>query len=159
MIGLGARDSLRLEAGLCLYGHDIDNKTTPIEGNLQWSIGKCRREGGDRAGNYLGSDIIQSQMKSKPARKRMGILPLGKAPVREGAELVDANQKTVGRITSGGFSPSLNKPIAMGYIDVELATLDDATNSGTKVFAMVRGKALPVSIVGLPFVPNNYFRG
>ncbi len=153
MIGLGARDSLRLEAGLCLYGHDISNETTPVEASLSWSIAKCRRPGGERAGNYLGADIIAQQLENGVRRRRVGLLPQGKAPVREGAVVVDKENHQVGTVTSGSFSPTLNRPIAMGYVETELAT------PGTELFAKVRNKQLPVVVSTLPFVQHNYYRG
>ena len=153
MIGLGARDSLRLEAGLCLYGHDIDNKTTPIEGSLIWSIDKKRREGGERHGNYPGYKIIDEQIQQKTSRKRVGLMPQGKAPIREGTVIMDNQQQPIGVVTSGGFSPSLNKPIAIGYVNI------DHTDINTTLFAMVRGKARPMTVSTLPFVPHRYFRG
>lgn len=147
-IGLGARDSLRLEAGLCLYGHDIDTTTSPVEANLVWSIGKRRRlEGG-----FPGAARIQREMKEGTARKRVGILPEGRAPVRDGAELV-ANGKPVGKVTSGGFGPSLGGPLAMGYVETAFA------KPGLKLEAIVRGKPLPVQVAPLPFVKTNYYRG
>lgn len=152
MIGLGARDSLRLEAGLCLYGHDITDQTSPVEANLVWSIAKSRRPGGERAGGYLGSDLINQQLQKGVARKRVGLLPQGKAPIRDGSLLLDKNEKPVGEITSGGFSPTLGKPIAMGYVDINV------TSEGTELLAMVRNKPLPITVAPLPFVKHNYFR-
>jgi len=147
-IGLGARDSLRLEAGLCLYGHDIDTTTTPVEAGLLWSIGKERRlEGG-----FAGADVIQQQIKDGAPRKRVGLLPEGKAIAREGAEIVVAG-KQVGKVTSGGFAPTLNRAIAMGYVDRAHSA------NGTKVELMVRGKPVPGEIVPMPFVKHAYYRG
>jgi aminomethyltransferase len=147
-IGLGARDSLRLEAGLCLYGHDIDTTTSPVEADLVWSIGKRRRlEGG-----FPGATRIQRELKEGTARKRVGLLPEGRAPVRDGAELV-ANGKSVGKVTSGGFGPSLGGPLAMGYVETAFA------KPGSKLEAIVRGKPLPVRVAPLPFVKTNYYRG
>ncbi|MEO8560412.1 MAG: glycine cleavage system aminomethyltransferase GcvT [Rhodospirillales bacterium] len=148
-IGLGARDSLRLEAGLCLYGHDIDTTTTPIEAGLLWSIPKHRRS----VGGFPGDQIIIRQIASGVERKRVGIQPEGRAPAREGAEIVDDAGNTLGVITSGGFSPSLNRPIAMGYVAQSHAA------PGTKISLMVRGKALPAAVVAMPFVKQNYHRG
>ena len=149
-IGLGARDSLRLEAGLCLYGHDLDQAITPIEANLQWAISKVRRPGGARAGNYLGSSVIEAQMANGVKRQRVLLLPEGKAPVREGAEIVDAGGAPVGKISSGGFGPSLGGPIAMGYVDT--AALD------APLFAVVRNKQIALSRQRGPFVARRYFR-
>jgi aminomethyltransferase len=150
LIGLGARDSLRLEAGLCLYGHDIDQTSTPITANLQWAISKVRRPGGARAGNYLGSSVIEAQLANGVARQRVLLRPEGKAPVREGAEVVDANGSLVGKISSGGFGPSLGAPIAMGYVDT--AALD------APLFALVRNKQIALQRQRGPFVPQRYFR-
>ncbi|MBE0488441.1 MAG: glycine cleavage system aminomethyltransferase GcvT, partial [Halomonas sp.] len=153
-IGLGARDSLRLEAGLCLYGHDIDTQTTPVEAGLIWAIGKPRRRGGDRAGGFPGADVILHQVEAKDhRRKRVGLLGEGRAPVREGTELFDADGNRVGVVTSGGFGPSVGQPVAMGYVALEQAEL------GTRVFADVRGKRLPMSVSRMPFVTPGYHRG
>ncbi len=152
-IGLGARDSLRLEAGLCLYGHDLDAKTTPVEAGLLWSISKSRRPGGAKAGGYLGSAVIEQQIAEGVQRKRVGLLAQGRAPVREGAELVDADGKSVGMVTSGGFGPSLAAPVAMGYVDVAAAV------TGTELNALVRGRQLPLQVAKMPFVPRHYYRG
>ncbi len=135
-IGLGARDSLRLEAGLCLYGHDIDTTTTPVEGALEWSIQKSRRHGGARAGGFPGADKILDQLEKGAARRRVGLRPEGRAPVREGAPLFadEASSSPIGKVTSGGFGPSLNAPVAMGYLPVALAAAD------TLVFAELRGQ-------------------
>lgn len=152
-IGLGARDSLRLEAGLCLYGHDLRPDTTPIEAALLWSISKSRRPGGTKAGGYLGADVIEQQLADGVARKRVGLLAQGRAPVREGAELVDAGGKTVGKVTSGGFGPTLAAPVAMGYVDINAASV------GTELNALVRGKRLPLSVAKMPFVAQRYHRG
>jgi aminomethyltransferase len=153
-IGLGARDSLRLEAGLCLYGHDIDTTTTPVEGDLVWSIQKSRRSGGARAGGFPGANIILSQIDGGTSRKRVGLRPEGRAPVRDGAALyADAEaREAIGSVSSGGFGPSLNGPIAMGYLPVS------HTASGTRVFAEVRGQRLPMTVTTLPFVPHSYQR-
>lgn len=152
-IGLGARDSLRLEAGLCLYGHDIDETTTPVEAALTWAIQKVRRKGGDREGGFPGADIILGQLADGAARKRVGIRPEGRAPVREGAELQGPDGSTVGGITSGGFGPTVGAPVAMGYVPAALAA------AGTDLTAMVRGKPVPVTVARMPFVPQNYHRG
>jgi aminomethyltransferase len=153
-IGLGARDSLRLEAGLCLYGHDIDTATTPVEGALQWSIQKSRRHGGARAGGFPGADQILLQLENGAPRRRVGLRPEGRAPVREGAALFadETSSLQIGRVTSGGFSPSLNAPIAMGYLPPSSAT------PGDLVFAELRGQRLPLRIAPMPFVPNTYKR-
>jgi aminomethyltransferase len=153
-IGLGARDSLRLEAGLCLYGHDIDTTTTPVEGALEWSMQKSRRPGGARAGGYLGADKILGQLTGGALRRRVGLKPEGRAPVREGAPLFadQASTEQIGTVTSGGFGPSLNAPVAMGYVPTALAS------SGTQLFAEVRGQRLPLRVAATPFVPNTYKR-
>jgi aminomethyltransferase len=153
-IGLGARDSLRLEAGLCLYGHDIDTATTPVEAALEWSIQKSRRSGSSRAGGFLGAEKILAQLDKGAPRRRVGLKPEGRAPVREGAPLfVDAmSPMRIGAITSGGFGPSLNTPVAMGYLPTAFAGL------GTQVFADVRGQRLPLRVATTPFVPNTYKR-
>lgn len=153
-IGLGARDSLRLEAGLCLYGHDIDETTSPVEANLKWAMQKVRRSGGDRAGGFPGADRILRELADQPTRTRVGLKPEGKAPVREGAALyADANgEQNVGVVTSGGFGPSVGHPIAMGYV----ATAHRA--DGTHLFAEVRGKYLPVTVTALPFITPTYKR-
>lgn len=148
-IGLGARDSLRLEAGLCLYGHDIDTGTTPIEADLNWAIGKRRRE----EGGFPGADIILDQLKNGTARKRVGIRPEGRAPAREHTELTDAEGRRIGEITSGGFGPSVGGPVAMGYVETAFAS------EGTDINAMVRGKALPAKVASMPFTPHRYHRG
>lgn len=152
-IGLGARDSLRLEAGLCLYGHDIDTTTSPIEASLLWAISKARRPDGVRAGGYPGAAVVAEQIQQGVSRKRVGILPEGRAPVREGTRLVDVAGKQVGVVTSGGFGPSLGAPMAMAYVDAALAKLD------TSLFAEVRGKPLAVKVARMPFVAQRYFRG
>jgi glycine cleavage system T protein (aminomethyltransferase) len=153
-IGLGARDSLRLEAGLCLYGHDIDSATTPVEAALDWSIQKSRRKSGARPGGFLGAELILAQLEQGTARRRVGLRPEGRAPVREGALLfADAeSSKAIGKVTSGGFGPSLNAPVAMGYLPSPHA------ETGALVFAEVRGQRLPVRVSQMPFVPNAYKR-
>ncbi|KRE23999.1 glycine cleavage system protein T [Bosea sp. Root483D1] len=147
-IGLGARDSLRLEAGLCLYGHDIDTTTSPVEAGLNWSIQKRRRE----EGGFPGAARIQREFAEKPARIRVGLLPEGRAPAREGADIATADGTIVGKVTSGGFGPTLNGPCAMGYVAREHAA------PGTKLDLIVRGKPLPATIAAMPFVPNRYKR-
>jgi aminomethyltransferase len=153
-IGLGARDSLRLEAGLCLYGHDIDTTTSPVEAALEWSVQKSRRMGGARAGGFPGAETILAQFDNGAARRRVGLRPEGRAPVREGAALFadETSTEAIGTVTSGGFGPSLNAPVAMGYVPTALATL------GTQVFAEVRGQRLPLKVAATPFVPNTYKR-
>jgi aminomethyltransferase len=153
-IGLGARDSLRLEAGLCLYGHDLDGATTPVEGALEWSIQKSRRKSGARPGGFPGADVILNQLEQGAPRRRVGLKAEGRAPVREGAILfADAtSSQPIGKVTSGGFGPSLNAPVAMGYLPVSRAALD------TMVFADVRGQRLPLRVTAMPFVPNTYKR-
>ncbi len=153
-IGLGARDSLRLEAGLCLYGHDIDTATTPVEGALEWSIQKSRRQGGARAGGFLGADRILKELEHGAPRRRVGLRTEGRAPVREGAPLFADSASTVqiGAVTSGGFGPSLNAPVAMGYLPADQAAL------GSTVYAELRGQRLPLRIAPMPFVPNAYKR-
>jgi glycine cleavage system T protein (aminomethyltransferase) len=153
-IGLGARDSLRLEAGLCLYGHDIDTSTTPVEGALEWSIQKSRRNGGARGGGFSGAGTILGQLEKGAPRRRVGLRPEGRAPVREGAALFadSASTERIGAVTSGGFGPSLNAPVAMGY----LPTAHAAT--GGLVFAELRGQRLPLRVASMPFVPNTYKR-
>jgi aminomethyltransferase len=153
-IGLGARDSLRLEAGLCLYGHDIDTTTTPVEGALEWSIQKSRRHGGARAGGFPGADEILRELAEGAPRRRVGLKPEGRAPVREGAALfADAtSSERIGSVTSGGFGPSIHAPVAMGYLPTANAT------PGGLVFAELRGQRLPLRITAMPFVPNTYKR-
>jgi aminomethyltransferase len=147
-IGLGARDSLRLEAGLCLYGHELDETTSPVEAALVWSIQKRRRE----EGGFPGADRVQHELREGPARLRVGIRPDGRAPAREGTEILDQSGTKVGTVTSGGFGPTLNAPIAMGYIDARLAA------PGTPVTLVVRGKPLAARVAALPFVPHRYVR-
>lgn len=153
-IGLGARDSLRLEAGLCLYGHDIDTSTTPVEAGLIWAIGKPRRRGGERAGGFPGADMVLHQIEVKDhQRKRVGLLAEGRAPVREGAELYSEDNQLLGSVTSGGFGPSVGKPVAMGYVTLDHAEL------GTTVYAEVRGKRLPMTVTRMPVITPGYYRG
>jgi aminomethyltransferase len=148
-IGLGARDTLRLEAGLCLYGHDIDETTTPIEAGLAWTIGKRRRA----EGSFPGASIILRQLADGPGRKRVGIRPDGRAPAREGTPIVDAAGNPIGRVTSGGFGPSVGAPIAMGYVDAAHGA------EGAALAVVVRDVARPAHVARLPFVPTRYFRG
>jgi aminomethyltransferase len=153
-IGLGARDSLRLEAGLCLYGHDIDTTTTPIEAALEWSIQKSRREGGARSGGFFGADKILAQLAQGAPRRRAGLRPEGRAPVREGAALFadETSSEQIGAVTSGGFGPSLNAPVAIGYLPASFST------PGSKILAELRGQRLPLQVAITPFVPNTYKR-
>ena len=153
VIGLGARDSLRLEAGLCLYGHELSLETSPIEAGLTWSIAKTRRAGGSKPGGFPGAEKILQQISQGVGKKRVGLVVEGRAPVREGAELVDADGSVIGLVTSGGFSPTLEKPIAMAYVEVS------QSEPGTEFSAMVRGKSRPVRVVKMPFVPQRYQRG
>jgi aminomethyltransferase len=148
MIGLGARDSLRLEAGLCLYGHDIDETTSPVEADLVWSMSKRRREGG----GFPDAERIQRELAEGTSRLRVGIKPEGKAPAREGTEIADADGKVIGQITSGGFGPSAEGPVAMGYVQ------SDHAAPGTSVALMVRGTARPAHIVEMPVVQHRYYR-
>lgn len=153
-IGLGARDSLRLEAGLCLYGHDINTTTTPVEGALEWSVQKSRRNGGARAGGFPGADTILKEFETGASRRRVGLRAEGRAPVREHAALYasETSADKIGVVTSGGFGPTLNAPVAMGYLPTSLST------EGTIVFADVRGQRLPLRVAAMPFVPNGYKR-
>ncbi|MBX4924755.1 glycine cleavage system aminomethyltransferase GcvT [Rhizobium binae] len=153
-IGLGARDSLRLEAGLCLYGNDIDTTTSPVEAALEWAMQKARRAGGVRAGGFPGSGRILSELENGAARRRVGLKPEGKAPVRGHARLyAEAEGRTeIGEVTSGGFGPSVEGPVAMGYVPLSHAAV------GTLVYAEVRGKFLPVTVSALPFVKPTYKR-
>lgn len=148
-IGLGARDSLRLEAGLCLYGHDIDETTTPIEANLTWAIGKRRK----MEKNFPAADLIMTQLFDGAARKRVGILPNGRAPAREGTEIRSESGETIGVVTSGGFGPTVGGPIAMGYVKAGF----DA--DGTPLQLIIRGQAHGARVAPLPFAPHRYFRG
>jgi len=147
LIGLGARDSLRLEAGLCLYGHDIDTTTSPVEAALTWSIQKRRRA----EGGFPGAERIQREIADGPTRKRVGIKPEGRAPAREGTEIT-LDDNVIGKVTSGGFGPSVNGPVAMGYVEARYAA------PGTAVMLTVRGKPMPARVAALPFVPHNYVR-
>jgi aminomethyltransferase len=150
-IGLGARDSLRLEAGLCLYGHDIDAETSPVEAGLDWAIQKVRRTGGARLGGFPGAARILAELDAGPVRRRVGLRPEGRAPMREGTVLFDGDM-AVGQVTSGGFGPSLDAPIAMGFVPANLA------EPGTALTGEVRGKKLPLTVAALPFRPSTYKR-
>jgi aminomethyltransferase len=148
-IGLGARDLLRLEAGLCLYGHDIDETTTPIEADLAWTIGKRRRA----EGGFPGASMILRQLAEGTRRKRVGIRPDGRAPAREDTEIIDDGGNRLGKVTSGGFGPSVGAPVAMGYVDSTSAA------DGAALQLLVRGAARPARVARLPFVPTRYYRG
>ncbi|CAN5405611.1 glycine cleavage system aminomethyltransferase GcvT [soil metagenome] len=154
-VGLGARNSLRLEAGLCLYGNDIDTTTTPVEASLNWAIQKVRRTGGARAGGFPGADKILAQL-DNPAiltRKRVALMASARVPVREPAVLENMDGQVVGQVTSGLLSPTLNQPIALAYVQPDYALV------GTELFAMVRGKPVPMKVSATPFVPTRYYRG
>jgi aminomethyltransferase len=155
-IGLGARNSLRLEAGLCLYGNDIDTTTTPVEAGLNWAIQKVRRTGGAREGGFPGAAKVLAQLQggaTAPARKRVGLIALERVPVRDHTELQGTDGQRIGEVTSGLLGPTIDKPVAMGYVDAAHAAL------GTKVNAIVRGKPVPMEVTAMPFVPNRYYRG
>ena len=152
-IGLGARDSLRLEAGLCLYGHDINTDTSPVEGALTWAIQKVRRAGGARAGGYPGARVIDEQLAQGVQRKRVGLIGSERVPVREGAQIVAEDGTPLGIVTSGSPGPSIYQPIALAYVSSTHAAI------GTPVFALVRDKRVPMTVTTLPFVPNGYYRG
>ncbi|MEQ1534613.1 MAG: glycine cleavage system aminomethyltransferase GcvT [Burkholderiaceae bacterium] len=159
-IGLGARNSLRLEAGLCLYGQDIDATTNPVEAGLGWAMQKVRRADGERAGGYIGAiNIIAAQANNTPAtaingtKKRVGMIALDRVPVREHTELQDTSGKRIGEVTSGLLAPTIDKPIAMGYVNAEFAAV------GNRINALVRGKVVAMEVAAMPFVPNRYFRG
>jgi aminomethyltransferase len=159
-IGLGARNSLRLEAGLCLYGNDIDTTTDPIEATLLWSIQKSRRGGGERAGGFPGATKLLAYgamntpaTELKPSRKRVGLIAQERIPVRDGTELFNVDGKLIGKVTSGLLGPTINQPIAMGYVALDFAAPD------TMVHAMVRGKPVPMKVSAMPFVPQRYYRG
>ena len=154
-IGLGARNSLRLEAGLCLYGNDIDTTTTPVEAALNWAMQKVRRTGGERAVGFPGADKVLAQLDGSqpPKRKRVALIAKERVPVREPAPLENMDGQTIGQVTSGLISPTLNQPIAMGYVQPDYATV------GTELFAMVRGKPVPMVVSSTPFVRTRYHRG
>jgi aminomethyltransferase len=151
--GLGARDTLRLEAGLCLYGHDINATTTPVEAGLAWAIQKLRRAGGTRAGGYPGATVIDGQLATGAPTKRVGLVGLERVPVREGALIVDAHGKKLGQVTSGTLAPTVNQPIAMAYLAANHALPNH------EVYAEVRGKRQPMRVSTMPFAPHRYFRG
>ncbi|MGU3627040.1 glycine cleavage system aminomethyltransferase GcvT [Comamonas sp. C24C] len=154
-IGLGARNSLRLEAGLCLYGNDIDTSTTPVEAALNWAMQKVRRSGGEREGGFPGAAIVLEQLQNPQSlrRKRVGLIALERIPVREPAVLENMDGQHIGHITSGLLSPTLNQPVALAYVEPDYAAID------TEIFAMVRGKPVPMKVVATPFVPTRYHRG
>ncbi len=155
-VGLGARNSLRLEAGLCLYGNDLDSTTTPVEAQLNWAIQKVRRNGGARAGGFPGAHIVLAQLDggaSAPGRKRIALRALERVPVREHTVLHDTTGQPVGEVSSGLLGPTINTPVAMAYVRSEFAV------PGTRLDAQVRGKSVAMEVVTLPFVPNRYYRG
>jgi len=154
-VGLGARNSLRLEAGLCLYGNDIDTTTTPVEAGLTWAIQKVRRSGGEREGGFPGSDKVLGQLQGSAAldRKRVGLVALERVPVREHTELQDTHGRRIGEVTSGLLGPTIDKPVAMGYVESAFAV------PATRLNAIVRGKPVPMEVAGMPFVANRYYRG
>jgi aminomethyltransferase len=153
-VGLGARDSLRLEAGLCLYGNDIDESTTPVEANLVWAIQKARRTGGAREGGFPGSDRVLAELDNGASRKRVGLLPGGRAPMRAGTEIFASEEAdtAIGVVTSGAFGPTIGAPMSMGYV------AKDYSATGTQLFGDVRGKRLPVTVADMPFTPANFKR-
>ena len=152
LAGLGARDTLRLEAGLCLYGHDINERSTPIEAGLTWAIQQVRRPGGARASHYPGAPVLEGQLTTGPSIKRVGLIGLERVPVREGAAIVDARGHPLGHVTSGTLGPTLNKPVAMAYLAANHARLQH------EVYAEVRGKRLPMRVSAMPFTPHRYHR-
>ena len=152
-IGLGARDSLRLEAGLCLYGHDMDDSISPVEASLVWALSKVRRSAGERAGGYPGAAVIARQLADGVGKKRVGLQVNEKIPVREGADIIDVAGTVIGKVTSGGFGPSVNAPVAMGYVSTLHAVI------GTQLHALVRGKPVAIEVVKTPFFPQRYHRG
>jgi aminomethyltransferase len=152
-VGLGARDSLRLEAGLCLYGHDIDSTPTVVEAGLRWVIDRQYLKPDGKKPEFPGAQKIIAQLQSEPDRQRVGIFPLGRTPAREGVELFDQDNQRVGIITSGGFGPSTESPIAMAYVASRYSAID------TELTALVRGQNLPVKVASMPFIPHRYYRG
>jgi aminomethyltransferase len=153
LAGLGARDTLRLEAGLCLYGHDITASTTPIEAGLAWAIQKVRRAGGERAGHYPGSSVIDAELASGVSHKRVGLVGIERVPVREGASIFDSRGHKLGAVTSGTIGPTINKPIAMAYVSTQYAKPQG------ELYAEVRGQRVPMRVTPMPFVPHRYHRG
>ncbi len=153
-VGLGARDSLRLEGGMCLYGSDLDDTTTPVEGTLEWAVQKVRRKGGAREGGFPGSAVVLAQFENGASRRRVGLLPEGRAPVRHGAPLFAQAEggAQIGVVTSGAFGPQAKAPVAMGYVETAYAP------EGTKIFAELRGKRVPVIVAAMPFVPARFKR-
>ena len=153
-IGLGARDSLRLEAGLCLYGNDIDETTSPVEGAIEWAIQKVRRTGGERAGGFPGAARILNELENATTRRRVGILPDGRAPMRAGTKIfaTETAETPMGEITSGAFGPTIQRPMSMGYVATEFA------KTGTTIYAELRGKRLPATVADMPFRPSTYKR-
>jgi aminomethyltransferase len=151
-IGLGARDSLRLEAGLCLYGHDIDATTSPVEGAIEWAIQKVRRKGGEREGGFPGADRILNELENGASRRRVGMLPEGRAPMREGTVLFAEGDAAIGAVTSGAFGPTIGRAMSMGYVDIANA------ENGTTIYGEVRGKRMPATVAPMPFRPSNYKR-
>ena len=153
-IGLGARDSLRLEAGLCLYGNDIDATTSPVEASLTWAIQKARRTGGEREGGFPGADRILAELNDGASRARVGLLPEGRAPMRAGTEIYadETSDTSIGQVTSGAFGPTIGAPMSMGYVATDHAAV------GTKLFGDVRGKRMAVSVAAMPFTPANFKR-
>jgi len=147
-VGLGARDSLRLEGGLCLYGHELDEAISPVEADLVWSIQKRRRT----EGGFIGAARVQKELAEGTAKKRVGIRPEGRAPARDGTVITDQSGREIGKVTSGGFGPSVNGPVAMGYVETQ------SSRPGTKINLIVRGNPLPAEIVTLPFIPNRFKR-
>jgi len=153
-VGLGARNSLRLEAGLCLYGNDIDTTTTPVEAALNWAMQKVRRPGGEREGGFPGADRVLAQLAGQGlVRKRVGLVALERVPVRDHTELQNAAGQRIGEVTSGLLGPTVDKPVAMGYVGTEYAAI------GTRLNAIVRGKAVPMEVTSMPFTPARYYRG
>jgi len=154
-VGLGARNSLRLEAGLCLYGNDIDTTTTPVEASLNWAMQKVRRTGGARAGGFPGADKILAQLDNPASltRKRVGLIALERIPVRDHTALQSVDGAPIGEVTSGLLGPSINQPVAIGYVTPEFAAL------GTVIHALVRGKPVRMQVSAMPFVPTRYYRG